>query len=103
VGSDQPNASGHTPLGGPTEVVDVELTGVNRDLVIGFVNEVMIGGNTDSAAMYLAPDLIEHAVDGADGAEAFVQRMLDGGVQYSMIHHQIADGNAPRVSRGVVE
>lgn len=80
-------------LGGPTEVGDVELTGSNRDLVIGFVNDVMIGGNTDSAGDYLSDSLIEHASGGMNGAAAFVQRINDGGISYSTIHHQIADGN----------
>ncbi len=78
-------------LDGPTEVTDVELTGANRAVAIGFVTEVMINGNRDTADSYLAPDLIEHAAGGTDGADAFMQRV--SGITYSTIHHQIADGN----------
>jgi predicted SnoaL-like aldol condensation-catalyzing enzyme len=87
------DAASSAGLEGPTEVEDIELTGPNRDLVIGFVNDVMIGGNTEMATSYLAADLIEHGQGGSAGAEGFVQRVLDDGISYSTIHHQIADGN----------
>lgn len=78
--------SGNDLLGGPTEVTDLELTEANRSVVIGFTEEVMIGGNTDATSTYLAAEVTEH------GADPFPQR-LSAGDSYTTIHHQIAEGN----------
>ncbi len=83
----------HPFLDGPTEVADLELTEANRAVVLGFVNDVMIDGNTENASTYLNAELIEHAAGGMDGADAFVQRAQSDQVSYSTIHHQIAEGN----------
>lgn len=78
-------------LDGATEVVDVELTGPNRELVIGFVNNVLIGGNTAEGGNYLADDIVDYSAGGESGPQAFIERVSR--ITYNTIHHQIADGN----------
>jgi predicted SnoaL-like aldol condensation-catalyzing enzyme len=86
------DASASGDLGQPGEAEEIELTGPNRELVIGFVNDVMIDGNTQNAGNYLSDALVVHS-QGVNGAEALVQRIMDQSISYSTIHHQIADGN----------
>lgn len=85
------DAAARGSLDGATEVVDVELTASNRELVIGFVNNVLIGGNPAEHGNYLADDIVDYAAGGESGAQAFIESV--SGITYNTIHHQIADGN----------
>jgi predicted SnoaL-like aldol condensation-catalyzing enzyme len=88
-----PNPSGHTALDGPTAVEDVELGPQNEALVLGFVDDVLIGGAVDTIASYMSPDLVEHDPDSQDGSAAFVQNLQTRAITYRQVHHDIADGN----------
>lgn len=98
------DASASGSLGAAGEPEQVELTGPNRELVIGFVNDVMIDGNLENAGAYLAESVEVHSSAGVDSAEALVQRIMDQSINYSAIHHQIADGNfVYTLSEGVAQ
>lgn len=88
-----PNASGRTALDGATSVEDVALGPQNEALVLGFLDEVLIGGAVDAIADYVSPDLIEHDPESRDGAAAFVENLQARGITYRRVHHDIADGN----------
>jgi len=88
-----PNASGHGALDGPTSVEDIELGPQNEALVLGFVDDVLIGGATGAVGDYVSSDLIEHDPESQDGSAAFVQNLQDRAITYRQVHHDIADGN----------
>jgi predicted SnoaL-like aldol condensation-catalyzing enzyme len=88
-----PNPSGHTALDGPSSVEDIELGPQNEALVLGFLDDVLIGGALDSIDGYLSPDLIEHDPESQDGSAAFVQNLQTRAITYRQVHHDIADGN----------
>jgi predicted SnoaL-like aldol condensation-catalyzing enzyme len=88
-----PNASGHTALDGESVVADVELSGQNEALVLAFVDRVLIDAGHDAIGEYMSPALIEHAPDGSDGSDAYVQSLQSRGVAYRRVHRSIGDGN----------
>lgn len=84
--------AGGGSLDGDVEVRDLELTGPNREVVLSFITDVLIGGAVESASLYIAQDMVEHG-GGAGGLEGFVQRIMSESMSYTMIHHQVAEGN----------
>lgn len=93
AGSNTANASGHTPLDGPTEVQDPALTAQNEQVVLEFVQTTFIDGNDDRASQLAAPDLVEHDPAGADGLETFLTKRTMSNITYQTIHRVVADGN----------
>ena len=87
-----PNASGRTALDGPAEPGAGDEAD-NGSLVRQFIEAVLIGGAVESAADYLAADLMEHNPAGEDGLTAYVSYLESNSITYSTIHHQINDGD----------
>lgn len=92
-----PNTSGRTMLDGPTEVIDLDKTEVNRELVRRFVQTIFIKKEYDSIAEFIDNNqLIQHspflkdaftslklALDGAEGQD----------FRYVKTHRVLAEGN----------
>ena len=95
-----PNLSGHTMVDGPTEVSDSGQTEASRELVRGFVTDVLIGREVDKLALYVDGEhFTEHNPRLADGLEslsaALSERDASGShlVRYRKLHHLLAQGD----------
>lgn len=94
-----PNPSGHTMTDGPTEATDLESTESNRQMVRGFVEDVLVSGQLEKLDHYVhAQDYTEHDPHGADGFENLVT-VLGGAAnesharRYDTMHRVLAEGN----------
>ena len=65
-----PNPSGHSQMDGATEIGDREHTERNKATVAAFLATLQ-GGQFQRMAEFVAPSLIQHAPEIADGLEAF--------------------------------
>lgn len=94
-----PNPSGRTQTDGPTETTDVDQTEANREVVAGFVNDVLIGGKFDLLAQYINPTTyLQHnsgIADGLDGLGAAMKYFSDNGLvlHFTKNHLVLAEGN----------
>lgn len=93
-----PNASGHSMVDGPVVATGLEQTGSNRELVQGFITEVLIGGELDRLEHYVkAEAYIEHNPGRSDDLDS-LRLALSGadevtGVKYDKLHRILAEGN----------
>jgi len=93
------NPSGRTQLDGPTTVTDLDKTEVNKALVKGFVQDVLMGGNPGKITEYITPDnYTQHnsaVSDGLAGLGAALQAMADAGTPmvYTANHMVLGEGN----------
>jgi len=78
---------------GPTEVVDTTLTAQNRQLVLDFMEHVLIESNLDDVATFHAAGYVEHHESDAIGSAAFLDYVGAEAIAYTRVHHVIADGN----------
>lgn len=95
-----PNKSGHSMVDGPTEPSDFESTEANRQLVRGFVEEVLINHDLERLEAYFGPaGFIDHSPEAEDGVEILSIRLSattaqgDLVVDYKKLHRVIAEGN----------
>lgn len=94
-----PNPSGHTQIDGTKEVVDIEKTEENKKLVLGFVEDVLMGKNMDALTSYYdGNNYIQHntgIADGLDGLGAALAAMAEQGIAmvYDETHIAVAEGN----------
>ncbi|MEM8584954.1 MAG: nuclear transport factor 2 family protein [Bacteroidota bacterium] len=94
-----PNPSGRTQLDGNTEVVDLDKTAVNKAIVQGFVDNILLNGLFDQVATYINPEkYIQHnsqVADGLDGFGAAMQEMAANGLvmEYKTVHKVLGAGN----------
>ena len=94
-----PNPSGHGMLDGYTEILDFHRTASNRDIVLSFVNDVLIRRQLDKLDLYInTKGFTQHNPQMADGLPALrsaLSAKQEGGyaVQYDQIHHVLAEGN----------
>ncbi|WP_299922783.1 nuclear transport factor 2 family protein [uncultured Pelagimonas sp.] len=92
-------ASGRSMTDGPTEVVDLDLTGENKALVKGFIADVLHGGAPERITTYISPELyLQHnplVGDGLDGLGAALTAMAEAGqaMAYSETHIVVGQGN----------
>ena len=102
-----PNVSGHTMVDGQTEVVDLELTERNREIVRDFVENVLISLRLDEIESYVdGGEFTQHNPHVADGLEP-LRSALDATISgrrtidYKRLHRVLAQGNfALAVSEG---
>ncbi|EXG82374.1 nuclear transport factor 2 family protein [Cryptosporangium arvum] len=91
--------SGRSQTDGPTEVTDLDQTDANRELVAGFVENVLKGGKVDLLTEYLSTEsYAQHNVaigDNLDGLGSALQALADQGIAmvYDTVHQVIAEGN----------
>ena len=93
------NPSGHTQTDGATEVTDLDKTEENRQLVRGFVEDVLMGQNPDALTSYFdGNNYIQHntgIADGLDSLNAALAAYAEAGIEmvYDEIHMVLAQGN----------
>lgn len=91
--------SGHSQVDGPTEVIDLDKTEVNKDLVRQFMTDVLVNGEADKMTDYVSTETyIQHnpsVADGLDGLGAALEAMAAQGqtMTYQKVHKLIGSGN----------
>ncbi len=94
-----PNPSGHTQIDGTMEIVDLDKTEANRELVKAFLVDVMMGQHPEKTPEYFAGDTyIQHntgIADGLSGLGAALAALAEQGIQmiYDRTHQVLAQGN----------
>ncbi len=94
-----PNPSGHTQLDGPVDVSDLDKTEVNKALVKGFVDDVLMGASPEKITEYVSTEeYIQHnsaVADGLDGLGAALQALAEAGTPmiYTENHRVLGEGN----------
>jgi predicted SnoaL-like aldol condensation-catalyzing enzyme len=92
-----PNRSGRSMVDGPVEAVDRGQTESNRALVRSFVETVLVEGQLDRLAEFVADDFAEHNPRLTDGVSALRDALeaSDGGarqIDYQRVHRVLAEG-----------
>lgn len=93
-----PNPSGRSMVDGTTDVVDLEQTEANREVVRRFVDEILIKRDMEQFDQYFGDSFIQHnpqLPDGVDALRAALEYAIDNGpvVQYNKNHRLLAEGN----------
>lgn len=94
-----PNPSGRTQFDGATEITDLDKTEANKAVVEGFIEDVLIGGKTDTVTNYVSTETyIQHnsaVADGLDGlGEALAYFAANDMVMiYDQTHKILGQGN----------
>lgn len=94
-----PNPSGRTQVDGPAEIVDRELTAMNKALVSDFVEAILMKGEVDRISDFISTETyIQHnsnIADGLDGLGAALAAMAEQGVTmvYTDLNLVVAEGN----------
>lgn len=94
-----PNPSGHTQTDGPTEITDLDKTEANKNLVSGFLNAILVGGEFDRVTDFISTETyIQHNSmigDGLDGLGSALKALAEQGITmaYSDVHAVVAEGN----------
>jgi len=92
-------ASGRSQIDGPTESSDLDKTEANKDLVRGFMSDILMGGNPDKITEYVSTETyIQHNPAVADGLTALgqaLQAMAEAGtpMTYTKNHKLLGEGN----------
>lgn len=96
--------SGRSMTDGPTEAVDLERTEANEQLVAGFIDEVLIGGNFEALPQYISAQIYHQhnplVGDGLEGLGAFVQSLADQGLGFGYTENHILLGEGSFVLAG---
>ncbi len=90
--------SGRTMTGGPTAITDKDKTAVNKQLVTGFVNDILVNGKGDKLTDYIGDTYHQHnpnVGDGLQGLGTFIGYLAENNISfyYSKIHRVVAEGN----------
>ncbi|WP_170387868.1 nuclear transport factor 2 family protein [Ruegeria atlantica] len=94
-----PNPSGRTQFDGTTEIADLEKTAENKDVVDGFLHDVIYGNAREKITDYISTETyIQHnsnVADGLDGLQAAIKAMKAAGksMTYEKTHMIVAEGN----------
>lgn len=86
-------ASGRSQIDGSTEILDLDKTEDNKQLVIRFVNEVLLTGDYNRLSEFMAPDYAEHNPDVADGVESLEAYAIETEMGYIKLHRAVGAGN----------
>ncbi len=90
-----PPSDGRSPIDGPTEIRDEELTEKNKELVRDFVENVLVHRRTTQIRDYLGAEYIQHNPQLEDGVEAFEAFVNGAGADmvYRDVFKVIGQGN----------
>ena len=94
-----PNPSGRTQFDGATAVTDLDKTEANKNLVRGFVNDVLKAGKAEKLTEYISTETyLQHnsaVADGLDGLSAALQYFAENGLvmEYHKVHQVLGEGN----------
>lgn len=84
---------GRTQLDGPTDPRDLHKTQDNKAFVGRFVREVLVPGNFDRLAEFVAPALAQHSPRVGDGLEAFRDYATAASLRYIELHRVVGCGD----------
>ncbi len=86
--------SGLSMVGGPTEVIDVDRTDSNKDLVRGFVDTVLQGRRYDAVERFVAGETYaEHSTVIGAGLAGLTEHLHSESTEYLRVHRLIGQGN----------
>ncbi len=91
--------SGRTMVDGPTEVEDLDQTNANKEVVQGFCDVCLVGGDHDRVAEYISSEQYDQhspdVADGLDGFAAYAAGLTQAGqsMRYWKVHKLIGQGN----------
>ncbi|WP_293266235.1 hypothetical protein [Neptunomonas sp.] len=97
----EPNPSGRTQLDGPTEIRDLDKTLVNKQIIAGFVETILIKGEMDKITDYIGTEeqnYLQHNAaigDGLGALGAALGALAEQGVPmvYTQNHKILGQGN----------
>jgi len=95
----EPNPSGRTQFDGSTTLADLDKTEANKQVVRGFIENVLLGHQMDKLTSYINPETyIQHnpaVADGLDGFGAAMKYFAENGLvmEYSKLHKVLGQGN----------
>lgn len=94
-----PNPSGRTQFDGETHISDTDKTEENKQIVLGFVTDVLKDGKVEKLTAYINPDkYLQHnsgVADGLDGLGAALNYFAQNGLVmvYDKVHKVLGEGN----------
>ena len=94
-----PNPSSHTQSDGPTTITSFDETDANRTVAEGFVDTILIGGETDRITEFVSAEAYtqhnSQIADGLDGLGTALTALAEQGLAlvYNARHRTIAEGN----------
>lgn len=94
-----PNPSNRLQTDNITAITDKHKTAANKELVSGFINNVLISGGMDKVTSYINPEkYLQHnsgVADGLDGFGAAMKSFAQNGMvmQYTKHHETLGEGN----------
>ena len=94
-----PNPSGRTQFDGETNILDLDKTTPNKELVKAFVTDILMDGKVDQITDYVNPEkYLQHnsqVADGLDGLGAALAYFAENGLvmQYDKVHKVLGEGN----------
>lgn len=101
-------ASGRTQIDGPTKIVDIEKTDVNKLLVKNLINDIFLGANPDKITEYISTEKYHQhnpaVKDGLSGLGDALKTLADAGMPmvYEKNHIILGEGNfVLSVSEGI--
>ncbi|MEM1359465.1 MAG: hypothetical protein AAGF89_14765 [Bacteroidota bacterium] len=95
----QPNPSGRTQFDGATEIIDLDKTEANKQVVKDLIQNVFMDSQMDKIATYINPEnYLQHnpaVADGLDGLGNAMSFFADNGMvmQYDKLHKVLGEGN----------
>ncbi len=93
------NPSGHTMIDGSTEVIDLDKTEENKNLVRNFIQDILVNGKMDKLTKYFDGDnYTQHnpqIADGLSGLGKALEAMAKQGItmKYKEVHKVLGEGN----------
>ena len=99
VTPEKPNPSGHTMVDGATKITDLNKTEANKEIVKGFVTDILMNGDMSKLAGYFEGDnYIQHnpnIPDQLSGLGATLEALAKQGIfmKYDTIHKVLGQGN----------
>lgn len=91
------NPSGHTMIDGATKITDLDKTEANKALIKSYVQDVLIGRNSDKLTSYIdGENYTEHNPamgDGLSGVSNGLAVMSNPSFKYDKVHMVIGEGN----------
>jgi predicted SnoaL-like aldol condensation-catalyzing enzyme len=88
-----PNASGRTPLDGPTEPDEDHDTGTSKAVVSGFLDEALSPPDLSRLPAFVASDCAQHSAGVADGSAAWQRHLAETGLRYAERHLLVGQGD----------
>jgi predicted SnoaL-like aldol condensation-catalyzing enzyme len=87
------NKNGYAMIDGPTEILDIALTGAHSALVKAFADEVLQGRSHERIPEWVSVDLVQHDPQIDGGAKGLQDFLAQPRVCWRKVHHIIVEGN----------